>query len=405
MQYEASDDSEFVYKPIPRMPGPSPFVNHDYKRANIKRYQSIQNISLPISSIAPIGGHPEIWIHSSNGTKKSIYKLSPDLFNQDIRIDLLWRCVRYERHKQKHWTWHIHKHRGEIRGSGAKKRPQKGTGKARHSDFKAPQCRKGGAAHGRRPKSMETHLKRTHYQKGIKIALTARYQEGDLYVWDDFVLPRLEKPDYLKNMELYQKENINKHPELNDSLIPIEELDWNDNTKLYYDVYKTRQMLNKWGWLKPQLYERVNNHKIFNKIMNAKKSGNIVDILESMPIADFEWDFLKEEDELIDHTIPTILMIHDGYLHDDFVQAIERVNGVDLMCWNEIYGTTQNDGSRHTPNMGIFRLLKYKKIVFSVNALKCLEDQIGIESEVERWNYYAQLNRIRQNEQARDAFP
>ena len=119
---------------------------------------------------------------------------------------------------------------------------------------------------------------------------------------------------------------------------------------------------------------------------------------------DFEWDFLKEEDELIDHTIPTILMIHDGYLHDDFVQAIERVNGIDLMCWDQIYGYTQNDGSRHTPNMAIFRLLKYKKIVFSLNALKCLEDQIGIESEVERWNYYAQLNRITQNEQARDAF-
>ena len=237
------------------------------------------------------------------------------------------------------------------------------------------------------------------------MALTARYQEGDFYVWEDFVLPRLEKPEYLKDVELYQKEGVNKHPELGDALISIDELDWNDNTKLYYDVYKTRQMLNKWGWLKPQMHERINNNKTFNKIMNAKKSGNIVDILEAMPIADFEWDFLKEEDELIDHTIPTVLMVHDGFLHNDFKMAMERVHGIELMPWNEIVGEWTGDHKRHTPKLGVHKLLKYKKIVFSVTALKSLEERIGIEAEVERWNYYAALNRIRQDEKARDAFP
>eukprot|EP00483_Globobulimina_turgida_P008759 UN08777 len=141
-------------------------------------------------------------------------------------------------------------------------------------------------------------------------------------------------------------------------------------------------MLNKWGWLKPQIYERVNNNKMFNKIVNAKKSGNIVDILEAMPIADFEWDFLKEEDELTDHTIPTILMIHDGFLYDDFKDAMQRVHGVELMCWDELIGDISGDGKRHVPKMGVFKLLKYKKIVFSLSALKCLEDRIGIEAEI-----------------------
>eukprot|EP01083_Nonionella_stella_P021464 59503_1 len=404
LQYEPHNDSEFVYKPIPRVPGPSPFINHDYKRQSVAKYQSIETLQLPISSVQPLGGQPEIWVHSSNATKRSIYKLSSDMFNQDVRIDILWRCVRYEYHKKRHWTWHIVKHRGEVRGTGKKLRKQKGTGKARMSDMKAPQCKGGGQAHGRRPRSVETNLKQHIYRKGIKIALSARYQEGDLYVFEDFVLPRLQKPEYLTNMELYQKENVNKHPELGDALVPIDELDWNENTKLYYDVYRTRQMLNKWGWLKPQLYERVNNNKAFHRIINAKKSGNIVDILESMPIADFEWDFLKEEDELMDHTIPTVLMIHDGTLNNEFKCAMDRVQGVDLMHWEELMGDINGDGSRHVPKMGVFRLLKYKKIVFSVGALKSLEDRIGVEADIKRWNYYALLNRIRQDEESRDAF-
>eukprot|EP01083_Nonionella_stella_P213766 770697_1 len=247
LQYTASPDSEFMYKPIPRVSGPSPFVNHDYKKESIRKYPSIETLKLPISSVKPLGGEPEIWIHNSNASKRSIYKLSPDMFNQDVRIDLLWRCVHFERTKKKHWTWWIVKHRGEIHGSGKKLRPQKGSGRARMSNMKAPQCLNGGKAHARRPKSVETNLKMNTYKKGIKIALTARYQEGDLYIWEDFVLPRLDKPEYLKNIELYKSEGINKHPELGDTLVPIEELDWNDNTKLYYDVYKTRQMLNKWG--------------------------------------------------------------------------------------------------------------------------------------------------------------
>ena len=134
LQWEPSDHSEFEYKPLPRMPGPSPFVNQDYKKRSVATYQSIERLQLPISSTKPLGGLPEIWVHSSNASKKSIYKLSPDLFNQDVRIDLLWKCVRYEHHKDCHWTWHIVKHRGEIHGSGRKQRQQKGTGRARMSD-------------------------------------------------------------------------------------------------------------------------------------------------------------------------------------------------------------------------------------------------------------------------------
>jgi len=86
-------------------------------------------------------------------------------------------CVLY---RKKGWTWHIVKHRGEVRGSGRKLRPQKKTGRARISDGKAPQCRGGGAGHGIRPMDHSIKLNVETRELGYKIALTARYQEGKL---------------------------------------------------------------------------------------------------------------------------------------------------------------------------------------------------------------------------------
>jgi len=89
-----------------------------------------------------------------------------------------------------------------------------------------------------------------------------------------------------------KQEPPNPHPEL-PNLVPISTLENDANTKLYQDVERTRQMLKRWGWLKPQIYDRVKDYKTYEIISNAKRSGNIVDILEAMPIADFGWDFLK----------------------------------------------------------------------------------------------------------------
>ena len=309
---------------MPRMEGPSPFVNRRYKRK--RDYYSISGATLPLSSIKPLGGIPQTWIYNSNNEKLSIHNLSCDIFNQETRLDVLYECIRYERLKEVGFTWHIVRNRGEIRGSGRKLRPQKGTGQARMSDMKAPQCRGGGKAHGRRPKDNAIKIDQPKYDLGFKIALSSRFKEGDLHIWDKFVLPRLEKPKEMqKNIrklrKFYREQNenenendneneqnkkinidelglneefINKHPEL-PSLVPVFELDWNENTKLYADVARTKQMLKKWRWLTQFEYERVNNINTYQLICKAKQSGNVVDMLEAMPIADFGWEFLKVE--------------------------------------------------------------------------------------------------------------
>lgn len=188
---------------MPRLPGPSPFINPEYKyQRNSRQYRSLEILRMPLSCTHPLGGIPEAWIFNSNNQRQSIIPLSADIFNHEIRIDLLYRAVKYEQNKQLGFTWHIVKNRGEIPGSGKKKRPQKKTGKARMSDGKAPQFLGGGHAHGRRPRDMTTNISSNVYEHGFKIALSARFMEGDLLIWEDYVLPSLMKPLHMLSIIL-----------------------------------------------------------------------------------------------------------------------------------------------------------------------------------------------------------
>lgn len=188
-------------------------------------------------------------------------------------------------------------------------------------------------------------------------------------------------------------ENVNKHKELS-NLIPVEQLDYNQNTRLNVSVDRCRQMLRRFNWLKPGLHERISSMKQFEEISAAKKTGNIVDIFESMPVSEFQWDFLREEEDLEDIAIVSVLMVHNGYVHQSFSEQIARVKGIDLVSVDDLFDC-----------MGVFRLLKYKKIVLNIPALQAITDRIGAENEVYRWNYNAKLNGIREDENCKPAFP
>ena len=74
------------------------------------------------------------------------------------------------------------KTRGEVAFSDRKVRPQKGTGRARLSDLGNPMLRKGGVAHGPRPRDFATDLPRKVRELALRSALSARLREGNLFV-------------------------------------------------------------------------------------------------------------------------------------------------------------------------------------------------------------------------------
>lgn len=78
------------------------------------------------------------------------------------------------------------KTRGMITGSTAKIYPQKGTGRARHGDRKAPIFVGGSKAFGPHPRSYAYTLPKRVRRLGLQMAIAARAQDGRLTLVDSF---------------------------------------------------------------------------------------------------------------------------------------------------------------------------------------------------------------------------
>ncbi len=84
---------------------------------------------------------------------------------------------------------HSTKTRGEVAGGGKKPWRQKGTGRARQGSIRAPHWRGGGVVFGPKPRSYHQDLPRKMRRLALRSALSAKCQEGELIVVEDFTLP------------------------------------------------------------------------------------------------------------------------------------------------------------------------------------------------------------------------
>lgn len=109
--------------------------------------------------------------------------LSDDIFALDPRADILHRVVRYQLAKRQAGT-HSVLGRSEVSYSTKKIYRQKGTGGARHGSRKAPIFRKGGVYKGPTPRSHAFDLPKKVRALGLKHALSAKANAGELVVLD-----------------------------------------------------------------------------------------------------------------------------------------------------------------------------------------------------------------------------
>ncbi|PWN33028.1 ribosomal protein L4, partial [Meira miltonrushii] len=112
---------------------------------------------------------------------KQYIPLSSYVFNTAPRKDILHSAVVYYLDGLRQGTAST-KTRGEIAFSGKKILPQKGTGKARRGTRSSPLLRKGGVAHGPRPRDFSTKLNRRVRELALRSALSLRWRMGDLHV-------------------------------------------------------------------------------------------------------------------------------------------------------------------------------------------------------------------------------
>ena len=119
-----------------------------------------------------------------SGKSVGSHDLLEDVFGIDIREDILQRVVRWQLAKRQSGN-HKTKTRSEISSSNKKPFRQKGTGRARQGTTRAPQMRGGGKAFGPVVRSHAHMLPKKIRKLGLKIALSAKAKDDNLFVIDE----------------------------------------------------------------------------------------------------------------------------------------------------------------------------------------------------------------------------
>ena len=105
--------------------------------------------------------------------KSSVLELNKEVFEADIRADILHRMVTWQLAKRRSGNRKTQE-RNEVTGSRAKIVRQKGSGGARHGDRKVSQYRGGGVAHGPRVRSHAHKLPRKVRNMAMRCALSSK---------------------------------------------------------------------------------------------------------------------------------------------------------------------------------------------------------------------------------------
>jgi large subunit ribosomal protein L4 len=87
------------------------------------------------------------------------------------------------------------KTRGEVRGSTAKIRRQKHTGRSRQGSIRAPHHRHGGVVFGPKPRDFSQRLPKRMRRLAIRSVLSAKAADGELKVVEDLSLERPRTKD------------------------------------------------------------------------------------------------------------------------------------------------------------------------------------------------------------------
>ena len=133
-------------------------------------------------------------------------ELNDEVFNREVKEYVLHEVVRMQRAGWRSGNA-CTKTRIEVSGGGRKPWRQKGTGRARSGSNTSPLWRGGGVAFGPKPRDYSFKLNRKVKQQAVAMAMSARFQEGNLLVVNDFTLERIKTKDFLGVMNVLDVAN------------------------------------------------------------------------------------------------------------------------------------------------------------------------------------------------------
>jgi len=134
---------------------------------------------------------------NSSGKKVSQVDLNDDIFKVPVKSSVLHEVVTMQQASKRAGTAST-KHRSDVSGSGRKLFRQKGTGRARRGNIKAPLLRGGGVAFGPKPKSWAYKVPKKVRKLALKMALSSKLQSKDILILDQFELDQIKTKAFLE---------------------------------------------------------------------------------------------------------------------------------------------------------------------------------------------------------------
>lgn len=133
-------------------------------------------------------------------------ELNDAVFNREVKEYILHEVVRMQRAAKRAGNA-CTKTRVEVSGGGRKPWRQKGTGRARAGTNRSPLWRGGGVTFGPKPRDYSFKLNRKVKQQAVSMALSARFQEGNLVVLDAFSLDQIKTKEFVQIMNVLDVDN------------------------------------------------------------------------------------------------------------------------------------------------------------------------------------------------------
>ena len=145
-------------------------------------------------------------VQNINGEKVSQIDLSDNVFNVPVKSVVLHEVTTMQMACRRSGTASV-KHRSDVKGSGKKLFRQKGTGRARRGNIKAPLLRGGGVVFGPDPRSYSYNVPKKVKSLALKMALSSKFQGSCLFVIDRIELERIKTKEFLKVLDALNMKN------------------------------------------------------------------------------------------------------------------------------------------------------------------------------------------------------
>ena len=149
---------------------------------------------------------PVVDVLNTKGEKVSQTELVDSLFDVPVKQSVLHEVVTMQLACRRAGTASV-KHRSDVSGSGRKLFRQKGTGRARRGDIKAPPLRGAGSIFGPDPRSYSYRVPSKVRKMALKMALSCKLNDNQLVVLDGFSLEKIRTKDFMDALTSLKVQN------------------------------------------------------------------------------------------------------------------------------------------------------------------------------------------------------